>query len=83
MKLTTNRLSLTEITWDDLDEIHRLQSIFEVDEFNTVGIPKDIEETKDKINTPGPSDLKTTMILLAWQESACLMTDLKLEREKK
>ncbi len=49
MKLTTDRLYLTEITWEDLDEIHQLHSIFEVDEFNTVGIPKDIEETKYKI----------------------------------
>src|ERR1035437_8590564 len=49
MKILTQRLELTEITWDDLENIHRLQSIFEVDEFNTVGIPKNIEETKGKI----------------------------------
>ena len=44
MKIVTRRLELTEITWADLENIHKLQSIFEVDEFNTLGIPKDIEE---------------------------------------
>ncbi len=49
MNISTTRLSLTEISWNDLEEIHSLHSIFEVDEFNTVGIPKDIEETREKI----------------------------------
>ncbi len=49
MKILTERLELTEISWPDLENIHNLQSIFEVDEFNTVGIPKDIEETREKI----------------------------------
>ncbi len=49
MKISTDRLVLTEITWDDLEDIHNLHSIFEVDEFNTVGIPKDIEETRQSV----------------------------------
>lgn len=49
MKIQTQRTKLTEITWDDLDNIHGLHAIFEVDEFNTVGIPKDIEETRQNI----------------------------------
>lgn len=49
MKTSTDRLILTEITWTDLEDIHHLHSIFEVDEFNTVGLPKDIEETKQNI----------------------------------
>lgn len=49
MTLTTDRLILTEITWTDLEDIHNLHSIFEVDEFNTVGLPKNIEETKQNI----------------------------------
>jgi [ribosomal protein S5]-alanine N-acetyltransferase len=49
MDIESNRLVLQEITWDDLENIHRLQSFPEVDEFNTVGIPKNIEETKEKI----------------------------------
>jgi hypothetical protein len=30
MKISTDRLILTEITWDELDNIHNLHSIFEV-----------------------------------------------------
>jgi len=40
---------MMEITNDDLNDIHTLHSIPEVDEFNTLGIPKDIQETKDFI----------------------------------
>ena len=49
MNILTQRLELTEITWDDLENIHKLHSIFEVDEFNTIGIPKNIEETRKNI----------------------------------
>ena len=49
MNLKTKRLTLVEITWDDLEKIHELHSIYEVDEFNTVGLPKNIEETKRSI----------------------------------
>jgi len=49
MKISTYRLILKEITWTDLEDIHHLHSIFEVDEFNTVGLPKDIEETRQNI----------------------------------
>lgn len=50
MQIQTQRLELSEITWADLENIHRLQSIFEVDEFNTVGIPVDMEETRVNIS---------------------------------
>lgn len=46
MEILTDRLLLTEITWADLDDIHHLHSFFEVDKFNTVGLPKDIKETR-------------------------------------
>jgi ribosomal-protein-alanine N-acetyltransferase len=49
MELKTKRLILREITWDDLEDIHRLHSIPEVDKYNTLGIPKNIEETKEVI----------------------------------
>ena len=49
MDLLTERLELTEIAWIDLENIHRLQSDYLVDEFNTVGLPKNIEETKMNI----------------------------------
>lgn len=47
MKLTTARLSLEEITWDDLQIVHELHSIPELDEYNTLGIPENIERTKE------------------------------------
>jgi ribosomal-protein-alanine N-acetyltransferase len=49
MNIETKRLILKEITWDDLEDIHRLHSIPEVDKYNTLGIPKNIEETKEVI----------------------------------
>ena len=35
----------------DLNFIHKLHSISEIDEFNTLGIPKNSEETKVIITT--------------------------------
>lgn len=46
MEITTERLILQEISWDDLEDIHRLHSVPEVDEYNTLGIPADLEETR-------------------------------------
>lgn len=44
--LSTQNLNLRLIIKSDLEAIHVLQSIPEVDEYNTLGIPKDFEETK-------------------------------------
>jgi RimJ/RimL family protein N-acetyltransferase len=48
MKLSfdTDRLTIRLIKESDLESIHQLHSIAEVDKFNTQGIPKDIDETK-------------------------------------
>lgn len=46
MEINTARLILKEINWDDLENIHNLHSIPEVDEYNCLGIPENIEETK-------------------------------------
>lgn len=43
--LETERLILKEISKGDLENIHQLHSIPEVDEFNTLGIPKTMSET--------------------------------------
>jgi hypothetical protein len=40
MDLESKRLKLKEITWDDGENIHMLQSFAEVDEYNTPGIPQ-------------------------------------------
>ena len=44
--LKTERLILRPITLLDLNYIHELHSLKETDEFNTLGIPADIDETK-------------------------------------
>lgn len=44
--LSTERLIVRPITVFDLDYIHDLHSLKETDEFNTLGIPENIEETK-------------------------------------
>jgi RimJ/RimL family protein N-acetyltransferase len=49
MDLESKRLKLKEISWDDIGDIHRLHSFPEVDEYNTLGIPKNIEETRENI----------------------------------
>lgn len=49
MEILTERLVLKEITWNDLEEIHRLHSVPEVDEFNTLGIPVNLAETRKLI----------------------------------
>jgi len=49
LNLATERLKLEEITMDDLVQIHLLESIPAVDEFNTLGIPDSIENTKKNV----------------------------------
>ena len=39
MKLQTQRLSLRELSYTDLDNIHALLSLPETDAYNTSGIP--------------------------------------------
>ena len=47
--IQTQRLTLRPITLNDLNEIHRLHILPETDEFNALGIPKDLDETKGVI----------------------------------
>ncbi len=44
--LLSNRLTLKELSIDDLYKVHELHSLPETDEFNTLGIPESIEITK-------------------------------------
>lgn len=46
-EIQSDRLSLKEINWNVLNLIHNLQSLPEVDRYNTLGIPKSIEDTKN------------------------------------
>jgi RimJ/RimL family protein N-acetyltransferase len=49
VEILTERTRLRLIELSDLASIHRLHSLPEVDEFNTLGIPKDIDETASVI----------------------------------
>ncbi|MDR3140449.1 MAG: GNAT family N-acetyltransferase [Tannerellaceae bacterium] len=51
MDLESKRLELREVIWDDLENIHTLLSSPEVDEYNTLGIPKDIEATREIVRS--------------------------------
>lgn len=44
--LKTQRLNLRPISEKDIENIHKLHSLPETDRFNTLGIPKDVNETK-------------------------------------
>ncbi|MCP4179689.1 MAG: GNAT family N-acetyltransferase, partial [bacterium] len=67
MKLESSRLNLTEINWNDLENIHNLYSIHEVDEFNTLGIPKDIEVTREIIRPAIEEQKNKTRTSFCWK----------------
>lgn len=67
MIFESTRLTLTEISWDDLDFIHRLHSIPDVDKYNTLGIPKDIEETKRLIKPIIEYDTSISRTAFIWK----------------
>jgi ribosomal-protein-alanine N-acetyltransferase len=46
MELFSERLKLRLIHFSDLETIHALYSLPETDEFNTLGIPADLEDKK-------------------------------------
>lgn len=60
MDIKTQRLLLKETEWTHAELIHELHSYPEVDEFNTLGIPNDIDETKE-IMRPGIDDRKNAV----------------------
>ncbi|HMG16652.1 MAG TPA: GNAT family protein [Saprospiraceae bacterium] len=47
MLIITDRLTLREITETDLNKIHELHSLSEIDQFNTLGIPENINITQN------------------------------------
>ncbi len=42
----TNRLHIRELSFNDIKNVHELHSLPETDEFNTLGIPENIETTE-------------------------------------
>jgi RimJ/RimL family protein N-acetyltransferase len=50
MELKTKRLKITELTFADLQNIHLLHSLPEIDQYNTLGIPESIQITENILN---------------------------------
>lgn len=67
MEIITERLVLEEITWNDLEDIHRLHSVPKVDEFNTLGIPRDLEETRELIRPHVDAKLADPQSKYTWR----------------
>lgn len=51
MEIESERLMLKEIIWEDMEDYHRFCSLPEVREFSTLSIPKDISETKERLQS--------------------------------
>ncbi len=67
ISLESERLLLIEISPDDLEMIHRLHSFPEVDEFNTLGIPKSLDETKKVIQASLDAQLQSPRSSYTWK----------------
>lgn len=66
MRINTERLIIDEISWKDAEQVHAIHSIPEVDEFNTLGLPKDLEETKNLIQPAIEDQLNDIRKQFAW-----------------
>lgn len=67
MNIISKRLELVEISITDLKGIHRLFSIPEVDEFNTLGIPKNETVTFEIIKPDIEDQLKNPRSRFCWK----------------
>ena len=66
INIESDRLVLKEIGWKDLNDIHRLHSFPEVDKYNTLGIPKSIDDTKDVIRPSIEDKEKEDRSIYCW-----------------
>ena len=66
MNLETERLVLKELTWKDLDNIHALHCYPAVEQFNTIGIPGSIEDTKEIIRAAIEDQQEKTRKQFGW-----------------
>jgi [ribosomal protein S5]-alanine N-acetyltransferase len=66
VKINSERLKLREITNNDLKDIHWLHSFPKVDEFNTLGIPENIEVTRKILQSTFEDQKKETRREIQW-----------------
>jgi len=69
MKIETDRLLLEEVSATDLEDIHALHSFPEVDEFNTLGLPKDLAETKEVMQPSFEAPTKSPQVSFTYKIS--------------
>jgi ribosomal-protein-alanine N-acetyltransferase len=67
MKIITARLELIEINSEDIPDIHHLHSFPEVDEFNTLGLPQDLEETRNVLLPVLEDQKNENRIFFVWK----------------
>lgn len=67
LNLRSERLVLEEVSWSDLEDIHRLHSCAEVDEFNTLGLPESVEDTKGILRSWIQETLKNPRSSYTWK----------------
>jgi len=63
----TERLLLSEISIDDLNDIHELLTIPAVDKYNTLGIPKTLKETEKHVEKIITSRIKVPRDSYTWK----------------
>ena len=66
MNLTTPRLLLREVIWDDLADIHRLHSYPEVAQFNTLDIPRNQQATREVMGPTIENANEATRVHYGW-----------------
>jgi len=67
LDVETERLVLTEIGGEDLEAIHDLQSIPAVDEFNTLGLPDKLDDTRKVMAPALAARLQTPRASYTWK----------------
>jgi len=67
MEIKSDRMLLKEISWEDVENIHKLHSVPEVDKFNTLGIPADINTTKNVIKADIDDQDKNPRSKFCWK----------------
>lgn len=88
MEIESERLILKEIIWADIEEYHRFSSLPEVREFSTLSIPKDISETKERIQsiideqTKKPRKSYNWKVLLKGSEDLIGLAGITLSRDR-
>jgi len=64
--IESQRLIMKELSWDDLKNIYRLRLHPEVDEYNTLGIPKNPDVTREVMRTSIEDKVNEVRKSIAW-----------------